>query len=240
MRNPAAGLTSAAPLAEAPVAGGTLLAAQAADAGQAAALSRLHVAAAPHSTDVAVAPLAAGASLEAVVPLLGRSRSVGAPLTEGRRVPAQAPSWHAGDPHSPGSGRSAGPSPRPCRSTGQSVGGTSRSRKANSCTLPGKRYTQLRAEPKRLVSYSQTSLILTGNPQGMFLTTTEPLLLLDLLQLTIYSHCPRPGQPFFFFKLLLLSSAGSGLCTPTLLGKHQHRCCSSCLEQDCSSLGAAW
>lgn len=148
MRNPAAGLTSAAPLAEAPVAGGTLLAAQAADAGQAAALSRLHVAAAPHSTDVAVAPLAAGASLEAVVPLLGRSRSAGAPLTEGRRVPAQALSRHAGDPHSPGSGRSAGLSPRPCRSTGQSVGGMSRSRKANSCTLPGKRYIQLCAEPE--------------------------------------------------------------------------------------------
>lgn len=197
MRNPAAGLTSAAPLAEAPVARGTLLAAQAADAGQAAALSRLHVAAAPHSTDVAVAPLAAGASLEAVVPLLGKSRSAGAPLTEGRRVPAQAPSRHAGDPHSPGSGRSAGLSPRPCRSTGQSVGDMSRSRKANSCTLPGKRYTQLCAEPKRPVSYSPTPLFLTGNPQGTFLTTTDPLLL-DLLQLTIYSHCPRPGQPFFF------------------------------------------
>lgn len=99
VRDPAAGLTSAAPLAEAPVAGGTLLAAQAADAGQAAALSALHVAAAPHSTDVAVTPLAAGASLEAVVPLLGKSRSVGAPLTKRAGVSAPALSRHAGGPH---------------------------------------------------------------------------------------------------------------------------------------------
>lgn len=71
------GLTCAAALAEAPVARGTVLAAGAADAGQAAALATLHVAAATHGADVAVTPPAAGASLEAVVPLLGKSRTTG-------------------------------------------------------------------------------------------------------------------------------------------------------------------
>jgi len=74
---PGAGLTRAAALAEAPVARGTLLAARAADAGPAAALPGLCVAAAPHSAHVAVAPPAARAPLEAVVPLLGKSRAAG-------------------------------------------------------------------------------------------------------------------------------------------------------------------
>lgn len=69
-RAPSALTLSAAPLAEAPVAWGTLLAARAADAGQAVALACLCVTAAPHGTDITVTPPAARASLEAVVPLL--------------------------------------------------------------------------------------------------------------------------------------------------------------------------
>lgn len=68
-------LTCAAALAEAPVARGTLVAARAADAGQAAALAALHVAAAPHGAHVAVTPPAARASLEAIESLLGKSRT---------------------------------------------------------------------------------------------------------------------------------------------------------------------
>lgn len=84
------GLTRAAALAEAPVARGAVLAAGAADAGQAAALAALCVAAAPHGADVAVTPPAAGASLEAVVPLLRKSRTVGALFSKRAHVP---PSW---------------------------------------------------------------------------------------------------------------------------------------------------
>lgn len=68
-------LTCAAALAEAPVAWGTLVAAWAADPGQAAALATLHVAAAPHGAHVAVTPPAARAALKAVVSLLGKSRT---------------------------------------------------------------------------------------------------------------------------------------------------------------------
>lgn len=81
-----AGLTHAATLAEAPVSRGTLVAAGAADSWQAAALASLCIAAASHCADVAVTPPAARASLEAIVSLLGNSRTVGDLFT----VP---PSW---------------------------------------------------------------------------------------------------------------------------------------------------
>lgn len=147
----------------------------------------------------------------------------------------------------PRSGRSAGLSLQSCRSTAQFVDGMSQSHKVNSCTLPGKNTPSYTL--KSMLSHSQT-LFPTWNPISPLSFTVrakiEPLSSWICSSQQLTPTIPAQGRrPFMSCNLAPapqreMSSAGSGLCKPTLPRDCQHCCGGSCSGQDRSSLGVVW